>query len=332
MKQETSNQTKQKISASVKQYCIDNPSVRRENQIKRYNDERLKLLTLPWKTKIFIDGFYHCPVCDFKTKKLTGLYSHLGNSDLYDKIYEKYFGEVGKCEQCGKPTKIISFVKGYHRFCSNECCADEKRQRLKRKDIVEKRKHGLKLLYNDEKRLNNRNIKIGKANKIKTKEYIEQETAEHREERIQKQSNTMKKLIADGKFIPNINNVYNGKIIVYNSKKYRSSWELLFHLIHPEIEYEKTILQYISTIDNKQHNYIVDFTDNVNKVLFEIKPYSRLFDRKNVDKFLCAEMWCKENGYTFKIIDEFYLKENITDEVLSKIPIEIKRKLKCFVK
>jgi len=305
---------------------------KKEISLKRYADEREKLLTLEWKDEIVIDGEYHCPVCNFKSKTLSGLYSHLGNSDLYDMIYEKYFGEVGKCEKCGKKTKLISFVKGYHRFCSNECCADEKRQRMLSDIVIEKKMKGLKSLWADKERLNKRNKKIGSSNKIKMLEYHKNETSEHKNNRTQKQSHTMKKLIGDGKFTPNINNVYNGNVIIYDGKKYRSSWDLLFHLINPDIEYEKTLIKYVSSKDGEFHTYIVDFTDDKNKILYEIKPSGRQFDIKNIDKFKYADLWCKENGYVFIIIDEFYLKENTTMDIFLKVPKDIQRRLKCFVK
>lgn len=96
--------------------------------------------------------------------------------------------------------------------------------------------------------------------------------------------------------------------------------------------YEETIIPYVSSKDNKIHNYIVDFTDKENKTIYEVKPSSRQIDQLNVDKFKYAEEWCIENGYTFEIIDEFYLRDNTTTEIFAMLPDDIKRRLKCFAK
>jgi hypothetical protein len=300
---------------------------------KRYLDERNKLLTLPWKDEIYIDNIYYCPVCDFKTDKLNKFVSHLGNKDLYDKIYEKYFGEIGKCENCGKKTRLLNFEKGYSRFCSEECTWPEKKERLN--NIVEKRNIGLKKFWSNKEKVKERNKKVGIINSIKLKEYFSSESNEHREKRLKKQSETMKMLIKNGEYVPNINNDYNGKIILYNDKKYRSSWELLFHLIKPELKYEKTVIQYISPKDNKEHNYFVDFTDIQNNILYEVKPYVRQNDIINQAKFKATIKWCNINGFKFKIVDEFYLKENINKISKDKIdilPENVKRRLKCLLK
>lgn len=300
---------------------------------KRYLDERNKLLTLPWKDKIYMDGIYYCPVCDFKADSLMKFVAHLGNKDLYDTIYQKYFGDIGKCEKCGKKTRLLSFERGYNRFCSEKCTWEEKGKRLI--EIKEKRDNGFKLFLKDKKKLKERNKKIGIANKIKLKEYYRKETEEHKKNRIDKQSNIMKTLIKNGKYIPNINNVYNGKVIIYNNLKYRSSWELFFHLIHPHLKYEKTVIQYISPKDNKEHNYFVDFTDIDKNILYEIKPIIRQDDIVNQAKFNATFKWCRKNSFKFIIIDEIYLKENIdkiSKEIIDILPKNVKRRLECFLK
>ncbi|EAJ4655454.1 hypothetical protein CYA84_04410 [Campylobacter coli] len=56
-------------------------------------------------------------------------------------------------------------------------------------------------------------------------------------------------------------------------------------------------------------NYIVDFTDFDNKILYEIKPKSEINNDLNKIKENAAIKWCKNNGFVYKIITEDYLKK-----------------------
>ena len=112
---------------------------------------------------------------------------------------------------------------------------------------------------------------------------------------------------------------------------WRSSWELkcFMALDHdPSVlkwSSEETIVPYHSPIDNKWHRYFPDCyveLDNGKKEIWEIKPEKEtkppverknnkkkfimeaLIYAKNVAKWQAAERYCKQRGYTFKILTE----------------------------
>jgi len=298
---------------------------------RRYAEERVKLLTLPWKDKIYIDDIWFCPVCDFKSKSFSAFASHVGNKDLYEKMYLKYFGGIKTfCKTCGKPTRFVNFKTGYKTYCCEECTWPDKRQRII--DIKDVRTTGYIKYRSNDIKVMNRNLKAGKAISLSLKKYFENEPPEHLKHRSDLQSNTMKTLIKEGNYFPKINNVYNGKVLVYNGIRYRSSWDLLFHILHPTYEYEKIIIPYVSPIDNKLHNYIVDFVDETKRMLYEVKPIVRQNDILNMAKTSAALLWCKEKGYYFNIIDETYLKKHVNKSIFETLPKDVKRRLNCLLK
>ena len=101
-------------------------------------------------------------------------------------------------------------------------------------------------------------------------------------------------------------------------------------------------IPYISKIDGKQHNYITDFYfvcrdkyGDINKYILEVKPKSQTAQlnenneliypdppksrtasairnwqercnaiRLNNDKWQAARHWCRQNGFTFKVLTE----------------------------
>lgn len=124
----------------------------------------------------------------------------------------------------------------------------------------------------------------------------------HTQEVKDNQSRLVKEKILSGEFTPCVKNSRTHWTAEHNGKKYRSTWEMNFHKIYPEFEYETIRIPY--TYGNKQYVYIVDFVDMTNKVLYEIKPSSLVEVQKNVAKHDAAIEWCTLNGYTYKIITE----------------------------
>lgn len=132
-----------------------------------------------------------------------------------------------------------------------------------------------------------------------------------------------------------------GKFTAMNPKKYigdvnnityRSKWEhklmVKFDLSVDVIAWasEEVVIKYISPIDNRVHRYFTDFIV-VNKdkqvTLIEVKPYAQtlLPESKrgkskarmvsevstylvNQAKWAAAEAYCKQKGWTFKVITE----------------------------
>ena len=78
------------------------------------------------------------------------------------------------------------------------------------------------------------------------------------------------------------------------------------------LSYEKTRISYIDE-HGVERNYIVDFTDELNKRIIEIKPLKNKNILRNILKEKYAKKWAEENGYEYSIIDEtyFYTKYEI---------------------
>jgi hypothetical protein len=129
----------------------------------------------------------------------------------------------------------------------------------------------------------------------------------NRKEYIEKLSNSLKSAISNGKFTPNVTNSWAHSKVEINAQnknmKFRSSWEAIFWLANQELEYEKIRISY-NDVENIKRNYIVDFCDVKNKILYEIKPKSMEKVANNKLKHIAAVKWCKENEFIFKLINE----------------------------
>lgn len=189
-----------------------------------------------------------------------------------------------KCEICGNNTPFISFTKPYYKqFCCNKC----------RQIWWAKKQHE-----------NNTSYRMSS----KTKQNA-----------LKLQSNTIKNKIKNGEWTPNVTNSWchskiklkynlNNKII---SKNVRSSWEAFFQLLNPDLEYETLRILYYDTIIKANRNYIVDFIDNKNRIVYEIKPNGCKNTQNNIDKFNALDLWCKTNNYKMNIISEDYFQKHI---------------------
>ena len=133
------------------------------------------------------------------------------------------------------------------------------------------------------------------------------------DERIKKQSSSLRKLIEEGRFTPPVHNSMTAKNIELFSKngciKFRSSWELMFFVMNyrKSLEYEKLRVKYVH--EGKWHNYIVDFIDREEKKVYEIKPSCHINTIINILKRDAVEKWCKDNDYQYLSINEDFLKD-----------------------
>ena len=153
-----------------------------------------------------------------------------------------------------------------------------------------------------------------------------------------RKSEQMKEKIRKGEWTPAVTNSYaKSRIYVTIGDKIipcRSSWEAVFQIANPTFKFEKTRIPYI--LENKTKNYIVDFTDEESKQLFEIKPDSEACGEKYFAKFNAATEWCRENGYTYNIIgnDWFYkFFREIGSDILNSQPEfkKIIRNMRMFI-
>ena len=218
-------------------------------------------------------------------------------------------GEDSICK-CGEPKHIKRMI--FLKTCVNKDCLSEYLS-----DVAK---------LKDLSRLHNREVwdKSGKTRRGKTpseihklrlsisnKKYWTSEVKRKHTEinrlngSYEKMSNTIKNKILDGKFTPLSTNRLNYTRLcsdITGISKYRSGWEVQFHEAHPHLKFEITRIPY--TYNNKRHIYIVDFTDDVNKIIYEIKPTKYSVDDKTKAKFEYANSWASKNGYQFKLITE----------------------------
>ncbi len=188
----------------------------------------------------------------------------------------KYLKNIdSKCELCGKELELIGVWKrGYfNKYC--ESCLNKSRSIRQKED--------------------NSVYKI--FNKDEWKKNI---------------SDKLKERIKDGKFKPIITNSWSNSMCITKIGdkyiKFRSTWEAFFNKVNKSLEYEKLIIPY--EYNGEKHNYIVDFIDEENKILYEIKPSSEKNKKRNQIKFKNAIKWCNDNGYKFNIIDNSWFISN----------------------
>lgn len=124
-----------------------------------------------------------------------------------------------------------------------------------------------------------------------------------------KQSITMKRKILEGSFTPCVTNSWARSRCYIDNIPFRSSWEAMFYLTS-KLPFEKIRIPYIGA-DDAQHSYIIDFHDDKNKILYEIKPNCNKVDETVLLKEKAALNWCSLNGWEYMFIDEDYLNKNI---------------------
>lgn len=137
-------------------------------------------------------------------------------------------------------------------------------------------------------------------------------------ERVRKSSDkiskTMKDKIVSGEFTPPITNSWTrcNSYVNYNGgvRKFRSSWECVFWLSNKKLKYESIRIPYING-NGDSKIYIVDFVDEENKILYEIKPNATKNNKNNLLKEHFANEWSDENGYKYFIISDDWFKRNI---------------------
>lgn len=146
----------------------------------------------------------------------------------------------------------------------------------------------------------------------------------------EKNSKKMKLNIKEGRFIPNITNSWAKSrceiSFIRDNKtiniKTRSTWEAYFQLFNTNLVYEKVIIPY--SYKNIEHNYIVDFVDYENKILYEIKPLSNKDNDIVKVKTKYGRRWCKLNGYKYILITDRWFIKNYNENLVIGQPDEVK--------
>lgn len=178
-----------------------------------------------------------------------------------------------------------------------ESIAKKNRGRKQSEETIRKRANSRKG-YKHSKEVIRRISETNKKTKKNNPQVITKETRD-------KISRILIDKISKGEFTPKQTNSYTHwsyKIIIRGRcLSVRSSWEALFYTMNPHLSYEKTRIKYVDS-KGKSRVYIVDFTDEDSRVLYEVKPKSKIMESKY--KIRHALDWCEHNGYTFQIITE----------------------------
>jgi len=152
---------------------------------------------------------------------------------------------------------------------------------------------------------------------LKLENFSKFHSVENRETASNNQSLWMKSKIASGEFTPTITNSWCKNRIHYiidgKEYKFRSSWEAVFFLFNQHLEYEKHRIPY-KTPDGKHHIYITDFTDEISKIIYEIKPTGLFSDPIVILKQTVAEQWCQINGYSYVQISDSWFRDICSDQ------------------
>lgn len=217
------------------------------------------------------------------------LYPKLNNysCEKINKICNRIVAKHNRCIICNKPHKITH--KG-HKLCSDKCWK-------KHRSIIQS----------------------GKNNTM------HRQTEESKQKTREKLSKIVKDRILNGKWTPCVTNSWaNSKVnLKMFGISFRSSWEAYFFAkmttMGYNINYEKIRIKYYDSEQQKYRNYIVDFVDFENKVIYEIKPEGCKSTQNIIDKEKYAKKWCLKNSFSFEYISESWFKKNYDIILLEKL-------------
>lgn len=162
--------------------------------------------------------------------------------------------------------------------------------------------------------------RVGIINSKKMKEYLQTDRGKEQLRKCaENNSKLMKEKIKNGTFVPCITNSWthwNATIILPTGdvKKFRSSWEACFWNCNRHLLYEKIRISYVS--NGESRTYIGDFYDDVQHILYEVKPKSS-WNTQNM-KMQQIIKYCFSNDIKFIWINEDnilgYIEESSFDD------------------
>lgn len=273
--------------------------------------------------------------CEICNKEVNYLGRHLKHHHPdYDikKYHDEFICNDYSCKICGGDVEIMmqNGLPIAKQTCSKECgdkLGGQKRVGLKKSQEVKdtlsrKRKQYYKTEAGQKHRQMLSDTRKGDANPT------HKQSAETKERMSINQSIRMKKLIAEGKWTPNITNSWCKSRTVIDNKPFRSSWEAAFYTVNKHLEYETVRVPYI--FENKERTYIVDFVDREAKIIYEVKPDSEVNTPINKAKLKAAIKWCANNGYKLITISDQWFRDNYNKLDFVEYPF-LESKMKQFV-
>lgn len=277
------------------------------------------------------------------------IYDHLSkNKDKF--IYKKQksdsinllnilISETGYDLEFGSMYDCFEFLtREWDKKCKNKNCTNNRKVTSlfpNREDfLLVRKKYGI-YKFCEDTNCNYKSISERQMGENNTSHRMSEETFNSM---CNKNSIKMKLNIKEGKFIPNITNswaksrceisfIRNDEVI---NIKTRSTWEAYFQIFNPNLHYEKVIIPYL--YNNIEHNYIVDFVDYENKLLYEIKPSSNKGNSIVKTKSRYGRKWSKINGYKYILITDKWFIKNYNECLVIGQPDEEKiiRNLRQF--
>lgn len=255
-------------------------------------------------------------------KKEADIINSLNKLISDDLKYKFYFKSIVECFEL--------LTEHWDKKCKNSNCSNDRKITSlfpSREDfLLVKKKYGIyKFCHNS-----NCNYKSISDRQIGENNTCHRMTEDSFKSMCYKNSTKMKENIKEGKFIPNITNswaksrcevrfIRNNKII---NMKTRSTWEAYFQLFNTNLLYEKIVIPYL--YKNVEYNYIVDFVDYENKILYEVKPLSNKNNEVVKIKTKYGKKWCNQNGYKYMLITNKWFLKNYNENLIIGQPDEKK--------
>ena len=134
-----------------------------------------------------------------------------------------------------------------------------------------------------------------------------------------KHSKILKEKIAKGEFTPCVTNSWARSRCYVGDTPFRSNWEAYFYIWMSKnnycLEYEKIRIKYFDSIQKKYRNYITDFVDYENRIIYEIKPEGCKDTQNVIDKETAAKEWCLINNFEFIYISDSWFMINYEESL-----------------
>ncbi len=276
--------------------------------------------------EIYLSGLpkFINPIHDKEYKTIQGIILSL--AQLMDKeslVYFKFLiSEKILCDVCKNTISFEDTLPNKMKTRCNSCYYTETGERKRiytpesrlaiNEKIGKRRLEFVKTDYGKEMCKN-----AGIKNSIKLKKFFSTDKGKQNIiETAIKQSIIMKDKIRRGEYTPQITNSWTkwDAIIVLDDgsiKKFRSSWEACFWYCNQHLLYEKIRIPY--ELDGVNHNYIVDFYDDKNKILYELKPKSFWLSQNS--KMQAAINYCLLNSITLIWVNEYTIMDYIKTDV-----------------
>lgn len=139
-------------------------------------------------------------------------------------------------------------------------------------------------------------------------------------------SELIKLRILQGIWTPHVHNSRTHSRVIYNGRKYRSTWEALFQQLNEDYHYEQLRIPYI--FENTYSIYIVDFISSDRSICVEIKPSTMHNDAKVTAKRTALLEFCEIEQIKYVEIDETYFIDNYAKFDFTKIAGVTRQKMR----